>query len=72
MGSRDGRVDVHNPPDAIATAARYLCANGAGRHDTLATSIWNYNHSWAYVARVLDVSTQLAEADARLATGQGG
>jgi hypothetical protein len=64
-GDHDGRVDVHNPPDAIATAARYLCANGAAQHQTLATSIWNYNHSWAYVARVLDVSTQLAEADAR-------
>ena len=62
-GDHDGRIDVHNPPDAIATAARYLCANGAGQHETLATAIWNYNHSWAYVARVLEVSTQLAEAD---------
>jgi hypothetical protein len=62
-GDHDGKVDVHNPPDAIATAARYLCANGAGSHETLATAIWNYNHSWAYVARVLAVSSQLAEAD---------
>jgi len=62
-GDHDGKVDVHNAPDAIATAARYLCANGAGNRETLASAVWNYNHSWAYVARVLAVSSQLAEAD---------
>ena len=66
-GDHNGAVDVHSPADAIATAARYLCANGAGDRATLATAIWNYNHSWAYVARVLEVSTQLTEAEQRAA-----
>jgi membrane-bound lytic murein transglycosylase B len=61
-GDGDGRMDVHDPADAIATAGKLLCANGGGDRSTLATSIWNYNHSWEYVARVLDVAAQLQTA----------
>jgi membrane-bound lytic murein transglycosylase B len=61
-GDGDGRMDVHDPADAIATAGKLLCANGGGDRTTLATSIWNYNHSWEYVARVLDVAAQLQTA----------
>ena len=61
-GDGDGRTDVHDPADAIATAGKLLCANGAGDRTTLATALWNYNHSWEYVARVLDVSTQMETA----------
>jgi len=61
-GDGDGRTDVHDPADAIATAGKLLCANGAGDRATLATALWNYNHSWEYVARVLDVSAQMETA----------
>lgn len=61
-GDGDGRTDVHDPADAIATAGKLLCSNGAGDRTTLATALWNYNHSWAYVARVLDVSAQMETA----------
>ena len=62
-GDGDGRADINSKPDAVYSAAKLLCANGAGNRETLASAIWNYNHSWAYVARVLAVSSQLAEAD---------
>src|SRR3954469_16719138 len=58
-GDGDGKTDVHSAADAIATARRLLCSNGAGERATLATALWNYNHSWEYVARVLDVAAQL-------------
>lgn len=61
-GDSDGKVDVHSPADAIATAGKLLCVNGGGDRSTLATAIWNYNHSWEYVARVLDVAAQLDTA----------
>ena len=61
-GDGDGKTDVHDPADAIATAGKLLCMNGGGDRATLATAIWNYNHSWAYVVRVLDVSAQLETA----------
>ena len=61
-GNGDGKADVHNPADSIATAAKLLCVNGGGDRATLATAIWNYNHSWEYVARVLDVAAQMETA----------
>ncbi|MBV8160232.1 MAG: lytic transglycosylase domain-containing protein [Acidimicrobiia bacterium] len=61
-GDGNGTIDIHNPADAIATAGRLLCANGGADRATLSTAIWNYNHSWAYVARVLDVAAQLQTA----------
>jgi membrane-bound lytic murein transglycosylase B len=61
-GDGDGKTDVHSAADAIATAGKLLCANGGGDRTTLATAIWNYNHSWEYVARVLSVAAQLETA----------
>jgi hypothetical protein len=61
-GDGDGKTDVHDPADAIATAGKLLCVNGGGDRATLATAVWNYNHSWEYVARVLDVAAQLETA----------
>ena len=44
-GDHDGDVDIHDPADAIFTAARYLCANGAGRdEESTARAVWHYNH----------------------------
>jgi len=61
-GDGDGRTDVHSPADSIATAGKLLCVNGGGDRATLATAVWNYNHSWEYVARVLDVAAQMETA----------
>jgi hypothetical protein len=61
-GNGDGKTDAHSPADAIATAGKLLCVNGGGDRATLATAIWNYNHSWEYVSRVLDVAAQLDTA----------
>ena len=60
-GDRDGIADVHNPADAIYSAANYLCANGAGRGPgPLARAIWRYNHADWYVALVLKIASQLS------------
>ena len=58
-GDADGIVQVDDPADATATAVRYLCANGGGTQSQLATAIWNYNHSWPYVTRVLSLSAAM-------------
>jgi hypothetical protein len=53
-GDRDGKADIMNPYDAIPGAARYLCANGAGRGgQQLYRAIWHYNHADWYVQKVL-------------------
>jgi hypothetical protein len=61
-GDGNGRFDVHNAADATATAAKLLCVNGGGTRETLGTAIWNYNHSWEYVAKVLSVANQIETA----------
>jgi hypothetical protein len=59
-GNGDGRKDIQNPADAIFTAAKYLCSNGAGSAARLASAIWNYNHADWYVALVLALAAQYA------------
>jgi hypothetical protein len=50
----DGVADIQDPADAIWSAARYLCWNGAGRGgQALADAIWQYNHDIDYVRLVL-------------------
>ncbi len=46
-GDGDGRLDVYDPEDAIATAARYLRASGAP--SDWREAVFAYNHSSAYV-----------------------
>ncbi|GIH47610.1 Transglycosylase SLT domain-containing protein [Microbispora rosea] len=61
-GDGDGEADIWSPYDAVPSAAKYLCANGAGAGgDKLRKAVWFYNHSWDYVNKVLS----LAEAYAR-------
>jgi hypothetical protein len=55
-GDGDGAIDMMNPADAVHGAARLLCANGGGDPDRLASALWNYNHSDAYVQQVLALS----------------
>jgi hypothetical protein len=61
-GDHDGKADIMSAPDAIFTAARYLCANGAGGSapDAVARAIWHYNHADWYVQMVLTLAQQYA------------
>lgn len=63
-GDHDGRTNVYDPADAIPAAARYLKYNGAP-HQTRA-ALYAYNHSRAYVDKVL----RQARTYARSATTQ--
>ncbi|WP_141958903.1 lytic transglycosylase domain-containing protein [Actinoallomurus bryophytorum] len=56
-GDRDGKADIMDPFDAVPTAARYLCVNGAGHGgSSLSNAIWHYNHSQSYVDGVLSLA----------------
>jgi len=60
-GDHDGNADIMSAPDAIFTAANYLCANGAGDGpDGLYRAIWHYNHADWYVQMVLTLAGQYA------------
>src|SRR5690606_4940186 len=62
-GDGDGEADIWSPFDAVPSAAKYLCRYGAGQGgEKLRKAVWFYNHSWAYVDRVL------ARADASART----
>ena len=50
-GDGDGRLDIYDPDDAVATAARYLRASGAP--DDWRRALFAYNHSDRYVDDVL-------------------
>lgn len=52
-GDGDGRADVMNTSDALLGAARLLCANGGAEAGRLPSAVWNYNHSDAYVERIM-------------------
>ena len=55
-GDHDGRLSVYDPADATATAASYLCAHGAHHGRNVRGALFAYNHSRAYVARVLAIA----------------
>ncbi|WP_396447115.1 lytic transglycosylase domain-containing protein [Actinomadura sp.] len=60
-GDRDGKADIMNPFDAIPGAAKYLCANGAGRGGKqLYRAVWHYNHADWYVQKVLNLARAYA------------
>ena len=60
-GDGDGVADIWNPADSIYTAAKYLCANGAGGGPRpLYNAIWRYNHADWYVQMVMNVAAGIA------------
>ncbi len=60
-GDGDGVTDIWNPADSIYSAARYLCANGAGGGPrALYSAIYRYNHADWYVLMVMRVAAELA------------
>jgi hypothetical protein len=56
-----GPPDVMNPLDAVPSAARMLCADGAARGGaSLAAAIFHYNHADWYVSEVLVLAGEYA------------
>jgi hypothetical protein len=55
-----GTPDIMNPYDAVPSAARLLCADGATRagSSSLANAIFDYNHASWYVSEVLTLAGQ--------------
>ena len=56
-----GPPDIMNPLDAVPSAARLLCAAGAGSPATLSGAIFAYNHATWYVAEVLALASEYAQ-----------
>jgi Transglycosylase SLT domain len=56
-----GAPDIMNPLDAVPSAARLLCAAGAGNPATLSQAIFAYNHANWYVAEVLALANEYAK-----------
>ena len=59
-----GPPDIMNPLDAIPSAARMLCAAGAGNPATLRGAIFAYNHATWYVDEVLALAGENAKSSA--------
>jgi hypothetical protein len=56
-----GPPNVMDPYDAVPSAARLLCAAGAGTPAGVARAIFAYNHADWYVAEVLALARQYAQ-----------
>jgi hypothetical protein len=61
---RTGPPDIMNPYDAVPSAARMLCADGAsqGTLTGLRAAVFAYNHADWYVNEVLALAAQYARA----------
>ncbi len=57
-----GPPNIMDPYDAVPSAARYLCAAGAATPAGLPGAIFAYNHANWYVAEVLALAKQYAQA----------
>jgi hypothetical protein len=55
-----GPPNIMDPYDAVPSAARLLCANGAGSPSGLRGAIFAYNHATWYVNEVLALAQQYA------------
>jgi hypothetical protein len=55
-----GPPNIMDPFDAVPSAARYLCAAGAGTPAGLPGAIFAYNHATWYVAEVLALAREYA------------
>jgi membrane-bound lytic murein transglycosylase B len=58
-----GPPDIMNPLDAVPSAARLLCAAGAGKTATVSGAIFAYNHATWYVDEVLALASEYAQND---------
>jgi cell wall-associated NlpC family hydrolase len=63
----------YDPTDAVYTAARDLCANGAENGADLSAAVFAYNHSDSYVSEVLDLAQSYGQTEAQtVAAGTAG
>lgn len=62
-GMGDLATNVYDQHQAIYGAVWLLCSDGAGVLGTLRQALWDYNHDWGYVAKVLAKAAEYA-ADA--------
>jgi len=55
-------LSPYDPADAIYTAAKMLCVNGAkgGSQTGINDAIYSYNHSWSYVDQVVSLAEKYA------------
>jgi Transglycosylase SLT domain len=59
---RGGPPDIMDPYDAVPSAARMLCADGAARGShALYQAIFDYNHAGWYVSEVLGLAAEYAK-----------
>jgi membrane-bound lytic murein transglycosylase B len=57
-----GAPDIMNPLDAVPSAARMLCADGAAQGGAaLSAAIFDYNHATWYVNEVLAMADEYAQ-----------
>ena len=57
-----GPPDIMNPLDAVPSATRMLCADGAAADGAaLSAAIFDYNHATWYVTEVLDLASEYAQ-----------
>jgi membrane-bound lytic murein transglycosylase B len=57
-----GPPDILNPYDAVPSAARMLCADGAAAGGaSLSAAIFDYNHANWYVSEVLSLAAEYAQ-----------
>lgn len=57
-GNGDGQASIHDPVDALHGAAKLLAANGAASGD-VRRALYSYNHSQAYVNKVLRIADSI-------------
>jgi cell wall-associated NlpC family hydrolase len=68
-GNGDGIASVYDPVDAIFSAAKYLCRNGADQGRDISGAVFAYNHANWYVEKVLRIAQSYATQEASLAAG---
>src|SRR5207302_5197030 len=60
---RTGTPNIMDPLDAVPSAARMLCAEGAANGAAgLSQAIFDYNHATWYVNEVLQLATEYAQS----------
>jgi membrane-bound lytic murein transglycosylase B len=56
-GNRDGKIDLFNFEDAVASSANYLQKQGWGKKEKQKKrALHAYNHDWGYVKTVIKYS----------------
>lgn len=63
----------YDPTDAVYSAARLLCANGARNGADISGAVFSYNHSESYVSQVLALAQSYGQGEAQtIAAGTAG